>query len=245
MNTIIIDDESSGRRAVRNCILNYTPELNIIAEAEDVKSGLTAILTNNPDIVFLDIDMPDGTGFDLLEKLPKINFKIIFVTAHEQYAIKAFRYSAIDYLLKPIDPDDFVFAVSKLTKDNKLEEIEQKVALLLQNKIKLEKIALPTASGLKMVALAEIIHCESDNNYTVFHLLDKTKLMVSKTLKIYDTILADEGFYRTHKSHLVNVRHIKEYINGEGGTVIMNNNAQIEVSRRKKEGLMEVLKVSF
>ena len=242
MNVVIIDDESSGRKAVRNCIIKYAPDLTILDEAEDVKTGIFSILTHQPDIVFLDIDMPDGTGFDLLEKLPKINFKVVFITAHEQYAIKAFKYSAIDYLLKPIDPDEFVFAISKLKTENKLDDIEQKVALLLQNKIKLEKIALPTSSGLKMIALAEIVRAESDNNYTVFFLMDKSKLMVSKTLKVYDNMLVSEGFYRTHKSHLVNIRHIKEYVNGEGGTVIMLDNSEIEVSRRKKEGLISALK---
>lgn len=241
MNAVIIDDEESGRKAVKNYIVKYTPDLKIIAEADNVKNGLYSILSNKPDIVFLDINMPDGTGFDLLEKLPYINFKIIFITAYEQYAVKAFKYSAIDYLLKPLNPDDFIAAIKKLKSENKLEEIEQKVELLLKNKIKLEKIALPTSSGLKLIYLSDIIRCESDNNYTFFHLKNKTKLLVSKTLKEYDKLLTDEGFYRCHKSHLVNVNYIKEYLNGEGGSVILEDGSHVDVSRRKKEGLIKLL----
>ena len=241
MKAIIIDDEVSGRKAIKNYIVKYTPEIEIIDEADNVKNGLFSVLTHQPDIVFLDINMPDGTGFDLLEKLPNINFKIIFITAYEQYAVKAFKYSAIDYLLKPLNPDDFIAAIKKLKSENKLEEIEQKVELLLKNKIKLEKIALPTSSGLKLIYLYDIIRCESDNNYTFFHLKNNTKLLVSKTLKEYDELLSDEGFYRCHKSHLVNINYIKEYLKGEGGSVILEDGSHVDVSRRKKEGLMTLL----
>ena len=241
MKAIIIDDETSGRKAVKNYIVKYTSEIEIIDEADNVKNGLFSILSYKPDIVFLDINMPDGTGFDLLQKLPAINFKIIFITAYEEYAIRAFKYCAIDYLLKPLNPDDFVAAITKLKSENKFNEIEQKVELLLKNKVKLEKIALPTASGLKLIYLADIIRCESDNNYTFFHLKNKTKLLVSRTLKEYDELLTSEGFYRCHKSHLINVNYIKEYLNGEGGSIILEDGSHIDVSRRKKEGLMKLL----
>ena len=241
MKAIIIDDELSGRKAIRSYIKKYTPNIEIIDEADNVKNGLFAILSNKPDIVFLDIRMPDGTGFDLLEKLPNIDFKIIFVTAYEEHAIKAFKYSAVDYLLKPLNPDEFIDAVSRLGSENKLMEIERKVELLLLNNKKTEKIALPTSTGLKMIKLCDIIRCESDNNYTMFYLKDKSKILVSKTLKEYDEILSSEGFYRTHKSHLVNVSYIKEYVKGEGGYVILNEGSSVDVARRKKEGLLQVL----
>lgn len=241
MNALIIDDEQKGRNAVKNCIVNHAPDLTVLGEAENVAEGIKAIETHKPEIVFLDIDMPDGTGFDLLEQLPNINFKLIFVTAHENYAVKAFKYSAIDYLLKPIDPDDFSEAIAKLKSESRLDSIEEKVALLLENKNRFERIALPTSMGLKMVELTEIIHLKSDNNYTFFYLKGGLKILVSKTLKTYDNLLAEEGFYRVHKSHLVNISCVREYLNGEGGTVVMEDGAEIEVSRRKKEGLIQLL----
>jgi two-component system LytT family response regulator len=241
MNVIIIDDESSGRKTIRSFITKYANNLNIVAEADSVKTGTQVIQTHQPDVVFLDVRMNDGTGFNLLEGLHVINFQVIFITAYEEHAIKAFKHSAVDYLLKPLDPDDFIASVSKLKKKNKLEEIEQQVAMLLQNHNKIEKIALPTLSGLNMIKIADIVHCESDNNYTNFHLLNGSKLLVSRTLKEYDEILTPSGFYRTHKSHLVNVKFITEYIKGEGGIVKLENGDHVEVSRRKKEGLMKVL----
>jgi two-component system LytT family response regulator len=241
MNAIIIDDESSGRKTIRSFITKYAPKLQIIAEAESVRTGLEVIHNNQPDIVFLDIRMNDGTGFDLLEKLGAISFQIIFVTAYEEHAIKAFKYSAVDYLLKPLDPDEFIASVSKLKKQSKLEEIEQKVELLLQNHNKIEKIALPTLSGLNMIKICDIVHCESDNNYTNFHLIDGSRLLVSRTLKEYDEMLSSSGFYRTHKSHLVNVKYIVEYIKGEGGIVKLENGDHVEVSRRRKDGLIQLL----
>jgi len=242
MKAIVIDDEASGRKAVRNYIFKYTEGIEIVDEADCVKTGLESILINNPDVVFLDIRMPDGTGFDLLEKLPKINFKIIFVTAYEEHAVRAFKYSAVDYLLKPLNPDDFSDAILKLFTEDKFEEIERKVELLLQNNKKLEKIALPTSTGFKMVDLCDIVRCESDNNYTFFYFKDKSRVLVSKTLKEYDQLLSKEGFYRTHKSHLVNISYIKEYVKGEGGYVILSDNSSVDVSRRKKEGLLKILK---
>ncbi len=241
MKAIIIDDESSGRRAIRNYINKYAPNIEVLDEADSVKNGLFAILTHKPNLVFLDIRMPDGTGFDLLEKLPEINFQIIFVTAYEQHAIKAFKYSAVDYLLKPINPDDFMAAVSKLKSQAKLKEIEDKVELLLKNKHKYERIALPSSSGLKMVMISDIVRCESDNNYTLFYFKDQSTYLASKTLKEYDELLSSEGFYRTHKSHLINLKCVNEYIKGDGGYVILENGNHIDVSRRKKDGLIQLL----
>ncbi len=242
MKAIIIDDEELGRKAIKSFIEKYaTNTLELIDEADSVKNGLFSILSHQPDVVFLDIRMNDGTGFDLLEKLPKIDFKIIFVTAYQEHAIKAFKYSAIDYLLKPINPDEFIAAIDRLKTENKIDEIEQKVNVLIKNKSRFNKIALPTLNGLKMVTISDIIRCESDNNYTLFYLLDGSKILVSKTLKEYDELLSSEGFFRVHKSHLINIAFVKEYIKGEGGYVILEDNTNIEVSRRKKESLLQLL----
>lgn len=241
MTTLIIDDESSGRKTIRTFIAKYAHNLKIVDEADSVKSGLLAIKKHQPEVLFLDVRMNDGTGFNLLEQLTHVNFQVIFVTAYEEHAIKAFKHSAVDYLLKPLDPDDFIASVSKLKKESKLEEIEKKVEALLQNNHKIEKIALPTLSGLNMIKIKDIVHCESDNNYTNFHLKNGKKLLVSRTLKEFDEILSPEGFYRTHKSHLVNISYIAEYIKGEGGIVKLENGDHIEVSRRRKEGLIQAL----
>lgn len=241
MNVLIIDDESSGRKTIKSYITKYANHLHIIGEADSVKSGISAINLHKPDVVFLDIRMNDGTGFDLLEKLTVIEFQVIFITAYEEHAIKAFKHSAVDYLLKPLDPDEFIVSISKLKKESKLVEIEKKVELLLQNHFRIEKIALPTLSGLNMIKICDIVHCESDNNYTNFHLVDGSKLLVSRTLKEYDEMLSPMGFYRTHKSHLVNVKFITEYIKGEGGMVKLENGEHVEVSRRRKDGLIQIL----
>ena len=241
MKTIIVDDESSGRKTIRSFISKYAKNLNIVAEADSVSTGLLAINKHQPEVVFLDVRMNDGTGFNLLEQISNVTFQVIFVTAYEEHAIKAFKHSAVDYLLKPLDPDDFIASVSKLKKDTKLEEIEKKVEALIQNNHRIEKIALPTLSGLNMIKIKDIVHCESDNNYTNFHLINGSKLLVSRTLKEFDEILSPEGFYRTHKSHLVNIKYITEYIKGEGGIVKLENGDHIEVSRRRKEGLIKLL----
>ncbi|MBN2682773.1 MAG: response regulator transcription factor [Bacteroidales bacterium] len=242
IRTIIIDDEMQGRKTLRNFINKYCSNVEIVGEAESVKEGLEAIILNSPDLILLDINLPDGTGFDLLEKLPKMDFKVIFVTAYNQHAIKAFKYSAIDYILKPIDPDLLVEAISKVKKDDRLSEIEKKLEALLSNRKSVEKLALPSSNGILLVKIDDIIRCESDSNYTNIFLQNKQKILVTKTLKDYDDILSDVGFFRVHKSHLINLRFVKQYIKGEGGYVIMEDNSQVEVSRRRKDEFIMALK---
>lgn len=242
VRTIIIDDELQGRKTLRNFIGKYCPNVEIVGEAESVKSGVEAVILHSPDLILLDINLPDGTGFDLLEKLPKMDFKVIFVTAYNQHAIKAFKYSAIDYILKPIDPDLLVEAISKVKKDDRLSEIEKKLEALLSNRKSVEKLALPSSNGILLVKIDDIIRCESDSNYTNIFLINKQKILVTKTLKDYDDILSDVGFFRIHKSHLINLRYVKQYIKGEGGYVIMEDNSQVEVSRRRKDEFVTALK---
>ncbi|MBI9037106.1 MAG: response regulator transcription factor [Bacteroidales bacterium] len=241
IKAIIIDDEKKSRSSLLNNINKFCKNINVIAEAENVKSGVEKIVKYKPELVFLDVQMPDGTGFDLLEKLPEINFKIIFVSAYDQFAVKAFKFSAIDYLLKPVDPDDLVNAVKKMTEVVESKILNEKLKVLLENKNSFEKIALPAFDGIIFVKIKDIIRCESDRNYSVFYLRNKEKILVTRTLKEYDEMLSSLNFYRAHHSHLINLAYVKRYIKGEGGSVIMEDGTEVEVARRRKEGLMSLL----
>lgn len=240
MRTVIIDDESKGRQALRNFITKYALELNLIGEADCVQAGIELIEKEKPELVFLDIQMPDGTGFDLLTQVMYDDFKLIFCTAHDKYAVKAFRFSAIDYLLKPLDPDIFTAAINKISKEDPLL-MRSKLEVLNANKNDFSRIALHSAEGISLVNISQIIRLESSVNYTNFVIEGGTNILVSKTLKEYDEILSQQGFVRVHKSHLVNISHVTKYIKGEGGWVVMTDCSKIEVSRRKKEVLLNSL----
>lgn len=241
LKTVVIDDELNGRNIVKSFLEKYCDGVNVIGEADGVESGIECIIENNPDLVFLDIQMQDGTGFDLLEKLPKRNFKLVFVTSFDHYAIKAFKFSAVDYILKPVDPDQLVEAVEKVKAMAPADNVETKIDVLISNINSLEKIALPSMDGIRFIKINEIIRCESDNNYTLFYLTSKEKILVSKTLKDFEILLSGSKFYRVHKSHLVNLKFISKYIPGEGGYLILEDGSHVDVSRRKKEGLMQIL----
>ncbi len=241
IRTVVIDDELNGRNIIKSFVEKYCTGIEVIAEADSVASGLDCITENNPDLVFLDIQMQDGTGFDLLEKLPKRNFKLIFVTSFDHYAIKAFKFSAVDYILKPVDPDQLIAAVEKVKAMAPAETVESKIDVLISNITSLEKIALPASDGIRFIKISEIIRCESDNNYTLFYLTTKEKILVSKTLKDFELLLSGSKFYRVHKSHLVNLKFIAKYIPGEGGYLILEDGSHVDVSRRKKEGLLKIL----
>jgi two-component system LytT family response regulator len=240
MRTVIIDDENKGRLTIKNLINKYTPQLELVGEADSVENGVELIEREKPELVFLDIEMPDGTGFDVLTNVEYSEFHLIFCTAYDQYAVKAFRFSAIDYLLKPLDPDIFKIAVSKVCDENKAESVA-KIETLNTNKTEFKKLALSAAEGITIVNIDDVIRCESSVNYTHFIILDGSKVLVSKTLKEFDEMLSQHGFFRVHKSHLVNLNHIKKYIKGEGGWVIMVDDSKIEVSRRKKDALLKAL----
>ncbi len=238
---ILVDDESKSRTALRSFLTKYCPRIEICGEAEGVKSGLKEVNDQKPDVLFLDIEMNDGTGFDLIEQLRDFSGEIIFVTAFNQYAIKAFRYSAIDYLLKPVNPEELVQAVAKLSDDGRINQIEQKLEALMSNRSSIQKIAIPSMEGIRLEEVANIVYCESDNYYTIIHLVNGEKLIVSKTLKEYDKTLSDDGFIRIHQKYLVKVSEIKTYSKSEGGFVTLNNGTHLTVSRRKKEDLVKLL----
>ncbi len=243
IKAIIIDDIEQARTTFKKDLEVYAPDVEVIGEANGVVEGAKLLKTITPDILFLDIQMQDGSGFDLIDILHDIPFKIIFITASDAYAIKAFRYAAIDYLLKPVDPDELISAMDKFRK-NRINENEK--YQLLNDSLKNynkpnEKLALHSLDKIHIVAICDILRCESSVNYTEFHFVNAKKLLVSKTLKEFEDLLSESGFYRVHQSHLINTKFIKEYVKLEGGHLIMTDGSMIPVSTRKRPEVMKML----
>ncbi|MBC7865510.1 MAG: response regulator transcription factor [Bacteroidia bacterium] len=245
ISVVIIDDEKKAREALRKMISLYCTDVNVLAEAEGVESGLEAIQKFKPDVILLDIKMKDGSGFDLVKKLVSINSKIIFVTAFHEFAIKAFKFSAIDYLLKPVDPEDLSAALTKAKESISKEKNNHYLENLLENFAgatkQMKKIALKTANNIYILNISDILYCKSDGNYTEFHAEDGRKALVSKTIGDYEEMLGDYNFLRVHHSFLVNLSHIVRFDKADGGTLIMKNGESIPVSSRKRESLIDAL----
>jgi two-component system, LytTR family, response regulator len=243
IKAIIIDDELHCINTLSRQLEKYCPQIKLLTRCESAAAGMSAIANLQPDLVFLDIEMPRMNGFEMLQHMPKINFEVIFTTAYDQFAIKAIRFSALDYLLKPIDKDELIGAVEKVhsRKDHFLSS--QQLDLLLSNlynqKNGLQKIALPTLEGYELVLAAQIVRCESDGNYTMVYFKNGQKLLVSKTLKDIEELLAGHHFFRVHHSHLINLNEINRYIKGDGGYVVMSDNANVNVARSKKDALLK------
>ena len=242
IRTIIIDDEENNRQMISDLLENYCPKVQKIAEADGVGSGVKAIQQYHPDLILLDIKMDDGDGFDLLEKLGSIDFKVIFITAYEEYAVKAFKFSAIDYLLKPVDPDDLVEAIEK-AETQILKDLKYQLSTLTENlqSDKKKTLVLRTSDKIHYLNTKNIIRCESDRNYTLFYLNNGQRIVVSNPVKDYEEILDNHGFFRIHKSHLVNLSFVESYIKGDGGYLLLKDKSKLPVSLRKKEILLEKL----
>ncbi len=236
LRAVIIDDESESRTAIANILKNYCSNVDVVGEGNDVASGVDVIKKEKPDVVYLDIQMPDGTGFNLLERIEDIDFHVIFVTAYDQYAIKAIKFSAIDYILKPIDPQQLIDSVEKLKNISpRKNQLPDRLNNLLQNRSKPARIALPTLSGYRFVKIEDIIRCQSESNYTKFFLQSGEEILVTRTLKEFEIMLRDDRFVRVHQSHLINVDFVEQYIKGDGGTAIMSDGSHVEISRRRKD----------
>ena len=248
MKAIIVDDNERARIALRSDLEDYCSQVNIIGEADGVESAFVLIQQKQPSLVFLDIKMGDGTGFDLLERLKKANtngsFNLIFTTAYDEYAIKAFKYAAIDYLLKPIDADDLVAAVHRVEATRQHANASPQLEVLMQyvQKSQPKKLSLPEAERVHIVAIDEILYCRSDKNYTTFFLADKRKITVSKTLKEYEALLANNHFVRVHHSYLVNLYQVNELVKVNGPFLKMADDSEVPVSSRKKDFLYQRLK---
>lgn len=240
---VIIDDIEQARTTIKQDLAVYAPDFEVIGEANGVVQGAKLLKQMQPDILFLDIQMQDGSGFDLLDLLPAIPFKIIFITASDAHAIKAFRYAAIDYLMKPIDPDELSEALQKFRETN-IDE-SAKYAFLndrLKNHQKPnERLALHSQDKIQIVEIGNILRCESSVNYTTFFFLNGDQIVVTRTLKEFGDLLADQGFFRVHQSHLVNTKHIREFVKSEGGHLILKDNTLIPVSVRKRPEVMKML----
>jgi two-component system LytT family response regulator len=246
MRAIIVDDEANSRDSIKRMLHVSCPTIEIVGEGDGVESGYSSIIKNEPDLVFLDIKMPDGTGFDLLNKFPEINFKIIFVTAYEEYAIKAFKFNAIDYVTKPIDPNELKQAVERASLSKPESSITDTVRLLLEsiNKVNSsnqhKKIVLRTLNTIHVIEVGRIIRCESDRNYTVFHLTGGEKILVSRSMKEYHELLEENSFFRVHNSHIINLNFVRKFQRDEL-ICLLTDNTSVPVSYRKRDELMTLL----
>ncbi len=245
LKAIIIDDELKGRIALRQKLLDYCKNVQLAGEAENGEQGLLLIEKHHPDIIFLDIEMPRMNGFDMLKQVKEKNFQIIFTTAYDQYAITAIKYSAFDYLLKPIDIEELQSAIARISNQS-FNQTEKKLDALEQNlgsKKIFNKIAVPTMQGLLFYDINSIIHLEAQSNYTILYFTDHSKLTASKTLKEFEELLPEDIFFRTHHSHIINLNFIKRYIKGDGGQIEMQNGNYVDVARRKKEEFLKLISI--
>ena len=244
IRSVIIDDEPNCCKTLSVLLERFCPEVEVTAICSNGLEGLKKIQEHTPSLVFLDVEMPMMNGFEMLEKLSPVNFHLIFTTSYDQYALRAFRFSAIDYLLKPIDRDELQKSVQKVVRQMQIpvpEQLEILMKKINQPTKPINKIAVPTLEGLQMILVENIIRCESDDNYTILFLKDKKKLVVSCTLKDIEAMLDEHPFVRVHRSHLANLNEIEKYLKGEGGYLIMSDGSTIDVSRSKKEPLLRKL----
>jgi len=242
INCVIVDDEKQSRNALRSELENFRDKLKIVAEADSAATAIETINDYRPDIVFMDIHLGDGMGFSVLEKISWQKCKVVFITAYDEYAIKAFKFNAIDYLLKPVSSEDVNNVMQKL---KELEPVQEQ--LLNRNfmfNYKSEgpkRIAISNSDGIHLVEIDNIIRCEADGNYTLIYTLEGETILTSKTLKDHENILTEFNFERVHNSHLVNIRHIKKYLNKESGFLQMTDGSQIPISQRKKSYVLSIL----
>lgn len=248
IKAILIDDEKSSLQTLEFEINAYCPEVNIVAACSSPEYGLKEIRLKQPELVFLDIEMPGMNGFELLQSMDTIDFDVIFVTAYDQFAVKAFEFNAVDYLLKPVLKSKLIQAVQKVIDKSEHSFPKQKFDALLNNinlhsTPGLEKIALPTSDGFEFIHINDLTHLKGESNYTWAFLESGKKFLIAKTMKDVIPIISFPQFYRTHKSFVVNLNHVSKYVRGSGGYLVMNNSEQIPVSRAQKPGLMDLLKI--
>jgi two-component system LytT family response regulator len=245
LTAIIIDDETSSRNSLKQKLSNHCPEISIIGECENGEEGLANIEEKNPDIIFLDVEMPRMNGFTMLQQLTNINFEIVFITAYDHYALQAIKFSALDYLVKPVEIEDLKSAVEKAIQKRKISTGNERLEILLENlmndKKELQRIAIPSLDGFQFVQSGNIIYLEANSNYTCFYLTNNTKITVAKTLKDFEELLPISVFIRIHHSYIINKNLVDKYINGKGGQVVMRNGVVLDVARRKKDEFMKAI----
>lgn len=244
MKVVVVEDEKKSRDSVVSILKSYCHDVTAVHEASDVATGLSTISEILPDLLILDVSLGDGTSFDMLEQLNHRDFKIIFLTAFEQYAIRAIKFSALDYLIKPVNPKELIEAVVQAAKSLGKDQTELKLNALLANihsiSKEVKKIVLKTAESIFLVNVQDIIRCEADDCYTTFFLSDGKKILVSRTIKEYEEMLGDYGFFRPHQSHIINLYYIERFDKHSGGTIFMKDGSQIPVSSRKRDSLLKI-----
>jgi two-component system, LytTR family, response regulator len=241
MNCIIIDDENHCIKTLTSLLETNFPEVKILATCLDSTKAFDLILQHKPDFIFLDIEMPLLNGFDLLSKFENLFFEVIFTTAYDSYAIKAIKYSALDYLLKPIDKADLAVAIEKVkNKQNSISKAQLQMATAVHNRQLPDTIALPTADGLTFASVNDIVCCIADGSYTRMHMADKNEILLSKTLGDVEELLTEYHFFRIHHSTLINLKQVKKYIKGDGGEVIMSNGQCLQVARTRKNDFLNI-----
>jgi two-component system LytT family response regulator len=242
MKAIIIEDEKKGREILQKLLNDYCGDVEVVATAADAEEGYEMIRRHAPDLVFLDIEMPGGNGFELLEKFDEINFHIVFTTAYDSYALKAIKFHALDYLLKPIDIDELCAAVAHAQKIlNRPQPVQYREFIETRKLDYNGRISLPVKEGLIYVKLSDIVRIESDGGYSTFYILDGSRHIVSRNLKDYEDILPADSFFRVHKSHLINIRRVKKYLRNDGYFVEMEDGSTIEIARRKKDEFLQAM----
>ncbi len=248
INCIVVDDEDNVRDSLVKMLEMFCPTVKLLGTAANITEAKSLILRTNPDLVFLDVEMPGGSGFDLLQSYENVNFRVVFTTAHAAYAIKAIKYAAMDYLLKPISISELKDAVNKLENlPFKKELLDNQVNVLSSNmqdeQFKFTKIALPTPEGLEFFETGNIIRCEADRAYCLFYLDGKKKIHVSKPMSEYEDILSQANFLKVHKSSIVNLDHVRKYIKGKGGFLVMSDGTNVDVAMRRKDSVMQALNI--
>ena len=246
LKAVIVDDELASRETLASYLKNYCPDIELVADADSVKSGLEIIKKHKPEVVFLDIEMPYGNAFDLLEQIDHVDFDLVFVTAYSNYAIKALNMSASYYILKPISIDELINAVEKIKSERNSGDISIQSKILIENiqsaNKQNHKIVLPQLNGFDVIKVNEIIRCQANDNFTEFYLTNGTKKLISRTLKFYEDILKDFDFVRIHKSHLINLQYVTKYMKGKGGQVEMTDGSVVDVSANQKASFLEKFK---
>lgn len=243
IEAVIIDDEPKNVKILRNMLTEFCPQVLLLGDADNAKTGFALITEKKPNLVFLDIEMPYGNGFDLLNALGPVDFEVIFVSAFDKYLLQAFKYAALDFLLKPVNIDELKAAVANAEKRIERSSVNQQIGLLLENFRKpsplLQKIAIPTTDGFDFISIESIMRCEAQGAYTEIYVKGNRKILVSKPLKDYELLLPEEVFFRIHNSHLINLNFIKKYSKGRGGFVELEDGTVIEVAVRRKEEFLK------
>lgn len=242
MRAVIVDDEKLVAQNLHSLLSRYCPIVEIAGTAHNINDAEKLIKELEPDLIFLDVEMPGGNGFDLLRRFTNIKFGVIFVTAFDHYAVQAIKFSAIDYLLKPIDISELITAVNKAQEQLKSRSINQSLNILLHNMAqpatKLQKLSLPTLDGMTFININDILYCQSDGNYTIFHLENGQRLLITRQIGVYEELLPEPLFCRIHRQYIINVNRVTRYVKGRGGHVVMTDGQAIDVAARKKDDFL-------